>query len=104
MPQERYNTQWVRENGYGIVLDSFRSIRGGVTEITRRLPEFSCNVGRIDNRAVHEIPGILAGIVGGGGGKAALCRLIKLAGDRADRPPPRSGPAPGPSGRRVPMR
>jgi len=24
MPQERYNTQWVEENGVGVVLDSFK--------------------------------------------------------------------------------
>ena len=29
MPQERYNTEWVQEQGAGIVLDSFRAVREG---------------------------------------------------------------------------
>src|SRR5208282_1911721 len=37
MPQERYNTEWVRENNAGIVLESFRFVRSGVAEITNRL-------------------------------------------------------------------
>src|ERR1700675_5189886 len=32
MPQERYNTQWVVENGAGIVLDSFKTIDAGVSQ------------------------------------------------------------------------
>ena len=29
MPQERYNTDWVREHGAGIVLESFKFVRDG---------------------------------------------------------------------------
>lgn len=63
MPQERYNAQWVRENQVGIVHGSFRAIRSAVAEMTGRLDEFRANVRRIDNRAVFEIPDILAGIL-----------------------------------------
>ncbi len=66
MPQERYNTDWVRENHAGIVLDSFRSVRSGVAEIIDRLGEFRACVSRIRNRAVFEIPCILESIMHGG--------------------------------------
>jgi UDP-N-acetylglucosamine:LPS N-acetylglucosamine transferase len=59
MPQERYNAEWVRENHAGIVLDSFKSIRAGVAEITSRLPEFRASVAGIQNHAIFEIPEIL---------------------------------------------
>ena len=63
MPQERYNAEWVAENRVGLVLDSFRSIRGGVEEVIARLPEFRAAVARIQNRAIFEIPDILDGIL-----------------------------------------
>lgn len=63
MPQERFNAQWVRENGLGIVQDSFRSIRDGVADLTARLPEFRHNLRASDNRAVFEVPEILARIL-----------------------------------------
>jgi UDP-N-acetylglucosamine:LPS N-acetylglucosamine transferase len=59
MPQERYNAQWVSETRTGIVLDSFKDIRAGVSEIIARLPEMRARVARIENRAVFEIPDIL---------------------------------------------
>jgi UDP-N-acetylglucosamine:LPS N-acetylglucosamine transferase len=63
MPQERYNATWVEEHRVGIVLDSFKSIRGGVTDVIARLGELRANVARIENRAVFEIPDILDGIL-----------------------------------------
>jgi len=65
MPQERYNTEWVRDNDAGIVLDSFRSVRDGVAGITERLEEFRASISRIRNRAVYEIPHILESIMEG---------------------------------------
>jgi UDP-N-acetylglucosamine:LPS N-acetylglucosamine transferase len=59
MPQERYNAEWVEENRVGIVLDSFKDIRGGVDEVIARLPELRTRVARIENRAIFEIPEIL---------------------------------------------
>jgi UDP-N-acetylglucosamine:LPS N-acetylglucosamine transferase len=59
MPQERYNAEWVQENRAGIVLDSFKEIRGGVEEVIARLPELRARVARIQNRAIFEIPEIL---------------------------------------------
>ncbi len=63
MPQERYNTQWIRENNVGLVLPSFRHVRSAVTDLTARLAEFRANTCRLDNRAVFEIPDILDGIL-----------------------------------------
>ncbi|MFB1487399.1 MULTISPECIES: galactosyldiacylglycerol synthase [unclassified Thiocapsa] len=63
MPQERWNTEWVREHGLGVVQRSLRSIRAAVDDITRNLPEYQSRVRRIDNRAVFEVPQILAQIL-----------------------------------------
>jgi UDP-N-acetylglucosamine:LPS N-acetylglucosamine transferase len=59
MPQERYNTDWVEENRAGLVLDSFKSIRGAVAGLTNHLDEYRSSVARIHNRAIFEIPEIL---------------------------------------------
>ncbi len=66
MPQERYNTQWVRDNGLGVVHGSFRAIRPAVDEVLARLPELRRNLRVVRNRAVFEVPEILAGILAGG--------------------------------------
>jgi UDP-N-acetylglucosamine:LPS N-acetylglucosamine transferase len=66
MPQERYNTDWVKESNAGIVLDSFRSVRLGVAEITDRLEELRAGIAQIRNRAVFEIPRILESIMQSG--------------------------------------
>jgi hypothetical protein len=63
MPQERYNTDWVEENGAGLVLSSFTAIRPAVDALTARLGEYRGNVARIRNRAVFEIPAILERIM-----------------------------------------
>lgn len=63
MPQERYNAVWVRENNAGLVLPSFRRVRGAVDEMIVRLDEFRTSLARIDNRAVFEVPDILASVL-----------------------------------------
>jgi len=63
MPQERYNTDWVRENGVGIVHGSYRRIGEAVTQLLERLDELRANLRRLDNRAVFELPEILADIL-----------------------------------------
>jgi UDP-N-acetylglucosamine:LPS N-acetylglucosamine transferase len=63
MPQERYNSEWVEENGVGVVLDSFKSIREGVAQVTAQAESYRACVGRIHNRAVFEIPEILEQIL-----------------------------------------
>ncbi len=63
MPQERYNPLWIRENGAGLVLDSYDSVGAGVATIIEQLPQLRANLARIRNRAVFEIPDILQGIL-----------------------------------------
>jgi UDP-N-acetylglucosamine:LPS N-acetylglucosamine transferase len=58
LPQERFNTNWVREQGVGLVLKSFGTIREAVAELRARLPEFSANVHKEQNRALFELPEI----------------------------------------------
>lgn len=66
LPQERFNTEWVKEKRVGIVLGSFRDVVAGVQQMLDpvNLAEFRKNVGALDNRAIFEIPEILAKLLG----------------------------------------
>ncbi len=61
LPQERYNTEWVREQGVGIVLPDFGGIARAVEELLApaTYARFRTATERIHNRAVFEIPDIL---------------------------------------------
>jgi hypothetical protein len=67
LPQERYNTDWVREQGVGIVLRNFRR---EIAQAVDRLLEptayarFRAATARQENRAVYEIPEILERLAG----------------------------------------
>jgi glycosyl transferase family 28 len=62
LPQERYNTEWVKEKRVGIVLENFKQIVPGVRQMLdpATLAEFRKNVASLNNRAIFEIPEILA--------------------------------------------
>jgi 1,2-diacylglycerol 3-beta-galactosyltransferase len=66
LPQERYNADWIVEKQVGLVLRSFRFIVQAVAELLQ--PEnyrrFHATAASIENRAVYEIPQILAKILG----------------------------------------
>jgi len=66
LPQERYNAEWVKEKGVGIVLKSFGNVVEGVKRMLdpTTLAEFRKNVAAQNNRAVFEIPEILAMLLG----------------------------------------
>ena len=66
LPQERYNAEWVTEKRVGIVLKSFDDVVDGVRQMLEpsKLAEFRKNVAALDNRAIFEIPEILAGLLG----------------------------------------
>jgi UDP-N-acetylglucosamine:LPS N-acetylglucosamine transferase len=66
LPQERYNADWVKEKRVGIVLKSFRDVAEGVRQMLDPaiLGEFRKNVAAQKNRAVFEIPEILAKLPG----------------------------------------
>ena len=65
LPQERYNTEWVREQRVGLVLRNFRQIGGAVDELLQ--PEtysrMRATAAAHRNRAVFEIPEILERIL-----------------------------------------
>lgn len=63
MPQERYNAAWVRGNGLGLVLDSFRQVGPAVHALVQDLPAWRGRVARHPNRALFEVPQILAGVL-----------------------------------------
>ncbi len=67
LPQERYNAEWVREQGVGLVLKNFRGIEAAVSELltTDRLQHMKEKISGINNRAVFEIPPILEKIFEG---------------------------------------
>src|SRR5271169_6307545 len=66
LPQERYNTEWVREKRVGIVLHQFTEIVAGVEQLSEpaTLAEFRLNVEDLNNRAIFEIPEMLAQLLG----------------------------------------
>jgi hypothetical protein len=65
LPQERYNAEWIREQGVGIVLHSFRGIDAAVKELLagRQLHAMKAKLSAMRNRAVFEIPPILESIL-----------------------------------------
>ncbi len=66
LPQERYNTEWVKEKRVGIVLRNFREIVEGVKQLMEpaALEEFRRNVAGLENRAIFEVPEIFAKLLG----------------------------------------
>ena len=60
MPQERFNTRWVRELGVGLVLRSLDELPVACESLLPRLAAFRHRVGWLDNRAVFEVPEILS--------------------------------------------
>jgi len=65
LPQERYNAQWIREQGIGIVLPNFRGIARAVNELLEPAAyrKFCIATTKLENRAVFEIPDILERIL-----------------------------------------
>jgi UDP-N-acetylglucosamine:LPS N-acetylglucosamine transferase len=61
LPQERYNAQWVTENGYGIVVRSFKKIAPAVERLleSATFDELRLQVNQYSNRALFEVPIIL---------------------------------------------
>jgi 1,2-diacylglycerol 3-beta-galactosyltransferase len=66
LPQERYNAEWVLEKRVGIVLKSFKEVAEGVRQMLEptTIAEFRKNVAAQNNRAIFEIPEILAKLLG----------------------------------------
>jgi 1,2-diacylglycerol 3-beta-galactosyltransferase len=62
LPQERYNADWVLEQGAGLVLPNFGKVHEAVGKLLGSLDQYRANVARIENRAVFEIIDILRSI------------------------------------------
>lgn len=69
LPQERYNPEWIREQGVGVVLPNFRRIARAVEEMLEpaAFARFRAATERLHNRAVFEIPDILEAILDSAG-------------------------------------
>jgi UDP-N-acetylglucosamine:LPS N-acetylglucosamine transferase len=63
LPQERYNADWVIEKGVGMVLANFRGIGDAAATLLRDLPKYQAAARAIENRAIFEIPDMLATIL-----------------------------------------
>jgi UDP:flavonoid glycosyltransferase YjiC (YdhE family) len=65
LPQERYNAEWIREQGVGVVLPNFRRIARAVEEMLEptAFARFRAATERLHNRAVFEIPDILERLI-----------------------------------------
>ncbi len=79
MPQERYNAIWVRDNGVGIVLPSFRGIRPGVAKLLAGLGTYQQATSRMRNRAAFEIPDCLERILARSGRPQAPVAVLDAA-------------------------
>lgn len=65
LPQERYNTIWVREKQVGLVVPSFNTVVEAVGQLleAQTFDRFRCNAKKMHNRALFEIPDILSRIL-----------------------------------------
>ena len=66
LPQERYNSEWLTHNGFGVVLNSFREIEGAVRDLLASdgaLNKMRQNAAQVHNRAIYEIPAVLSQIL-----------------------------------------
>jgi len=55
MPQERFNTTWVTEHQYGLVISTMRELPSAVETMIAELPTFKAQVLKVNNRAVFEV-------------------------------------------------
>jgi 1,2-diacylglycerol 3-beta-galactosyltransferase len=55
MPQERFNTTWVIEHQYGLVISTMRELPSAVETMIAELPTFKAQVLKVKNRAVFEV-------------------------------------------------
>ncbi len=55
LPQERPNTDWVRQHGLGLVLPGFGRVAPAVQALVEQLPHYRARVAMLRNRAVFEV-------------------------------------------------
>ena len=73
MVQERYNTEWIARNQFGVVLRSFSEIVSGIETILgpEWMGQFRSRLGTFNNRAVFEIPEMLEALIALQSGESA---------------------------------
>jgi UDP-N-acetylglucosamine:LPS N-acetylglucosamine transferase len=73
MVQERYNTEWIERHELGVVLRSFNEVAVGIGQMldSRQLAHFRARAAAVGNRAVFEIPDLLAKLVAAAPAKSA---------------------------------
>jgi 1,2-diacylglycerol 3-beta-galactosyltransferase len=81
MVQERYNTEWIERNQFGVVLRSFNEIGTGIGQMLdpERLAHFHSRVSALHNRAVFEISDLLEGLIVAAPGESAPAAFQALA-------------------------
>ncbi len=79
MPQERWNAEWVRAHGLGVVLPSFRGVAGAVAEVTGHLADYQARVRQVENQAAFEVPRILAKVLGRVAGRPVPAAPLRTA-------------------------
>ncbi len=60
MPQERYNTQWLREHEVGLVIPTLRSVRKSTLKLLADLDKFQAAVSKIKNNGLYEAIEVIA--------------------------------------------
>ena len=65
LPQERFNAEWIEQQGVGLVLRNFRGIESAVRSLLagNHLQTMKSKMAALENRAVFEIPPILQKIL-----------------------------------------
>ena len=63
MPQERWNTEWVQQQGVGLVLKGFGDVGPAVQQLVSELPAWRSRAAKVENRAVAQVPQVLADIL-----------------------------------------
>jgi len=81
MPQERFNTRWVVDQGVGRVVRSVAALPSAVDAVLAELPALRRRVRAIDNRAVFEVPEILADLLMRAAVLRGLACLPELTGE-----------------------
>jgi hypothetical protein len=82
MPQERFNARWVSERGLGRVLRQLSELPAAAADLVAQLPAWRARVGQLDNRAIYEVPDLLADLLA-----AAPARPVAAPALLAERSP-----------------
>jgi 1,2-diacylglycerol 3-beta-galactosyltransferase len=83
LPQERYNTDWIRENEVGVVLKSFGEIESALRDLLHNgeLERLQANAAAHQNRAVFEAVDILGRLMPAGDPADELGRQTAFLAD-----------------------